>query len=190
MRKKWDLTKLYKNEKDTQIKKDIENSKKFVKTFEKKWSKRTDWLKEPQTLKKILDEYEKFYNGIGFSKNVDYYLRLRNSLDQDNIKIKAEINKLHNVEIELVNKMQFLELRLGKIPKKTQKIFLNSELLSEYRHFLERVFVSAKHHLSEDEERILNAKSKVSHSNWVSMLSRLLAKEEAKVIDELSLIHI
>jgi oligoendopeptidase F len=56
--------------------------------------------------------------------------------------------------------------------------------LSNYRHYLERIFAEAKYLLTEQEETILNLKTPTSHSNWVKMTSGFLAKEERGVISE------
>ena len=73
---------------------------------------------------------------------------------------------------------------ISKVSKNQQKLFLNSNILKEYKHFLESLFLSSKYLLSDKEEKIFNLTSKTSHSNWVNMISELLDKQELLVLDE------
>src|SRR5690606_19643949 len=75
-------------------------------------------------------------------------------------------------------------MRISKVDKKTQQKFLNSPLLKPYKKYLKDVFDDAKYLLSEPEEKIMNLKSAVSHSNWVEMTSTLLSKQVRDVYDE------
>jgi oligoendopeptidase F len=56
--------------------------------------------------------------------------------------------------------------------------------LQPYKHYLERLFENARYQLSEEEEKIVNLKSKTSHSNWVDMTSRFISREEREVLNE------
>ena len=80
--------------------------------------------------------------------------------------------------------MEFFTLDLAKIPKEKQEEFLNDKSLKKYNHFLKKLFENAKYMLSEKEEIILNLKSQSSYSLWVSMVERLLSKEERETKDE------
>src|SRR5664279_2785160 len=80
--------------------------------------------------------------------------------------------------------MQFFELRLGKIEKAKQKIFLKDPALQEYKHFLEKIFRQAAYVLSEAEEKIINLKEDSSHMKWEQMLSGFLSKEEREIVTE------
>jgi oligoendopeptidase F len=80
--------------------------------------------------------------------------------------------------------MQFFTLKLSRIDKKTQKDFLNSSLLADYRHYLERLFAASKYLLSDDEEKIMNLKESPSYTNWVRMTSSMLSSEVREVKNE------
>lgn len=178
----WDLSKLFKDDP-----KYIEQYEKEVlevtEGFIAKWEPSTDYLENPVALKEALDEYEKLISDYNFFRKENYYLNLREDLDQENTEIKARSNKLHTKIVELYNKAQFFGLRISKIPEEKQGAMLESPLLAEYRHYLNSSFQNAKYLLTEAEERILNITNKTSSSNWVQMVSDLISKETGPVTD-------
>ena len=177
----WDLEPLKKEEGFNALKqKTIKAALKFI----KKWSKRDDWLKDATVLKKALDEYNYWEEDFGIFANEWLYYYLKQSLNQNDAKIKASYNKIYEEAIELQNKFQFFFLKLSKISKKDQENFLNSLSLSNYKHFLEKIFRSGLYVLSEKEEKIIALKAKVSHTNWSTMVSALLSKEERNILND------
>ncbi len=184
MQTKWNLKLLYSSTKDPQIKKDIEESKKNVLAFVKKWRNNKEYLQNPTALREALDEYEKLYATTGLCNKPIYYFLLLNNLDQTNTKIKGELNKLDNISTKLGNDIQFFELNISKVGKKQQKIFLKAKELEPYKHFLESLFRGSEYLLTDKEEKIFNLTSKTSHSNWVDMISELTDKQKLNIKDE------
>jgi len=184
MKTKWNLKLLYTSTKDPQIKKDIEKSKKNVSAFVKKWENNDTYLKDAAILREALDEYEKLNSTTGLCDRPRYYFLLLNNLDQTNTEVKGELNKIEDISIKLGNNIQFFELSISKVNRKQQKIFLKSEELKEYKHFLETLFRSSQYLLSDKEEKIFNLISKTSHSNWVDMVSELTDKQKLDIEDE------
>jgi oligoendopeptidase F len=180
----WNLALLYSGETDPKIDADTKTAEEKIMIFVKKWKGRKDYMKKPDVLAEALREYEDLNARYGLAGNADYYWWLRSKLDQDDTKIKAKINKLHEQSVKLANEMEFFTLRIGKIEKDLQQTFLNYPKLKPYRHFLEKLFEAAKYQLSEDQEKILNITGKTSHSNWVDMVKRFLSREERIVLDE------
>src|SRR3989344_3784025 len=111
-------------------------------------------------------------------KSENYYFDLRHAVNQSDPKIKARVNQAEEVSLKLQNEIQFFELRVAKIDPKLQKKFLTYKPLSPYKHFLEKLFETQKHLLTEPEEKIMNLKSSTSYTNWVRMTSTFLSKEE------------
>ncbi len=175
----WNLDILIENIKDVETYKTVVSNQ-FEK-FIKKWNSRVDYLKEPKILKQVLDEYNKLYQTYGNYNDLMYYYSLKSALNLNDSDTKAKYNKIHTLALDLHNKTQFFIIRISKISKIKQKVFLESSILEEYKHFLEKQFKAGEHILSEKEEIILNLKTKVSHSNWTQMLSGLLSKEEKHV---------
>lgn len=180
----WNLKTLYKSEKDPQIQKDIEQSKKANTSFISKWSKNKRYLQDPKTLLQAIQEYEKLEEKYGQCQKPLYYLSLRTYLNQTDPNIKGILNKLSQTATEMVNNIQFFELNISKIPKEEQSKFLNYKGLTNYKHYLERLFLVGKYLLSDNEEKVFNLMSKTSHSNWENMLSELLDKQKFTVLNE------
>lgn len=178
----WNLKPLFDGDDDLEIKRKRKIVERESYKFINKWKNRNDYLENPIVLKKALDEYEKWQRFYGDDGAEGYYFRLRTSQDQNNPKLKAKFNQVQDFGKKIQNDIQFFELRLAKAPLKTQKEFLKSKHLKNYKHFLSRLFAEAKYLLSEPEEKILNLKSSTSYLNWVNMTSGFLSKEERKVV--------
>ena len=179
---KWDLSSLFSGDDDPAIEENRKNVERKNYAFIEKWKSRKDYLKEPEVLRKALDEYEALKRDFGTDGNAGYYFWLRTQIDRNNPELKAKYNKLEEFSRKVHNDIQFFEMRIAKIPKSLQTSFLRFRGLKKYRHFLERIFAESKYLLSENEEKIMNLKSTTSYGNWVRMTSDFLAKEEAKVL--------
>lgn len=153
-------------------------------TFVSKWKDRDDYLKKPAVLKEALDEYEALLRQYGTYGDEGYYFYLRGAQDEDNPALKARGQKIHDFSVALTNKIQFFEMRVAKIPLAEQKRFLEVSELAPYRHYLERLFKTAKYQLTEPEEKILNLVGKPAVGNWVDMISRFLNREERETETE------
>lgn len=180
----WNLTPLFTSDDDPQILKQRETIEKENAKFIKKWQKNESYLSDPIILKTALDEYEHLLHNFGTDGNEGYYYWLRSQQDQNDQKIKAKFAKVLDFSNKLRNELQFFELRLAKVSKANQKIFLSEKSLLPYRHFLEKIFKQAEYVLSEAEEKILNLKEDVSHMKWEQMLSGFIAKEEREIVGE------
>ncbi len=184
MQKNWNLKLLYNDINDKDIQRDIDESKKNVKLFVKKWKNNNEYLKNPKTLSIALKEYEELIQEYGICTKPSYYIFLSREIDQENPLLKAKANLLHSTCLELENSIQFFLLNISKIPKENQKQFLESEDLKIYKHFLLSSFNQAKYLLTDKEEKIFNLESKTSYANWVNMLSELLQKQSIKILNE------
>lgn len=180
----WNLKPLFKGENDPAMTKKRKILEKESYKFINKWKKRKDYLQNPAILKKALDEYENWKRYFGEGGDEWYYFWLRTRQDQNNAILKAKFNQIDDLANKIKNDIQFFELNIARIPKKSQKKFLQYKKLKEYKHFLERLFAKSKHFLSDAEEKILNLKISTSHSNWVKMVSGFLSKEERTVLSE------
>ncbi len=178
----WNLGLLYKSDDDPQIGKDRASVDEKIEIFVNKWEKRSDYLTNPEILKEALDDYEELWRNYGTDGKEGYYFSKRRSLDQLNPTIKAKHNKVTDFDIKNTNKLQFFNLRLAKIKPSLQPKFLEHKKLIDYRHFLERIFKTARYKLSEAEEKILTLKWTTSYSNWVKMVSSFISKEERDVV--------
>lgn len=180
----WDLTPLFDNDNDPKMKEyeslvEIETDK-----FASKWKSNKNYLTDPKVMLEALDEYENWAKDYGIYNKLGYYLSLRLAQDQENTQIKALDNQHTEKAQNLVNKIRFFTHQIALIPEADQAKFLEYKPLAKYKHLLELEFASAKHLLSEPEENILTLKSSTSYSNWVSMVSEFISKEEAEIENE------
>jgi oligoendopeptidase F len=180
----WNLSPLFKNDADPLINRKTSQVKSAAGKFIQKWGRRSDYLKDPSSLKDALDDYEVWARNFGLGGSVWYYFYLRSQQDQNDPELKAKFNKISEFATKIQNEMQFFTLRIAKIDTKLQKKFLIHKPLSPYKHFLEGLFENAKYLLTEPEEKIMNLKDKPSYANWVKMTSGLITKEEKQILNE------
>jgi oligoendopeptidase F len=181
-RYQWNLTPLFKNDDDPKIIVERKKAEKESYKFINKWKNRHDYLSHPKILKQALNEYENWFRHYGANAYEEYYFDLRNQQNKNNPKLKAKFNQSQEISLKIANDIQFFELNIAKTPLKLQSKFLNDRGLKVYKHFLERLFISAKYLLSDKEEKILNLKSIPAYSNWQKMTSGFLSKEKRKVL--------
>jgi oligoendopeptidase F len=173
----WNLTPLFESDTDPEIEKNLEQTKVQITKFAEKWSNRQDYLTDSKILVEALNEYNLLNTNYGISGKAGFYFGLRNSQEQTNPIIKAQLAKIEEFSRKMINEIQFFELRLSKIERSTQSKFLAAEELKDYRHYLEKLFIQSKHLLSEAEEKIMNLKGGPAHVSWTRMTSAFLAGE-------------
>ncbi len=172
MKLEWDLKKhYYKSEKDPQIEKDLKKSERAFKRFVQKY-KNSQFTSSASKLLNSLKDYEKLM-GLSVSKPA-YYFHYRKELSATDKVAAMELNKLEARLTELENSILFYEVALAQIDKAKQKQYLRSNLLSDYREYLRRVFRDARFVLSEPEERVLNLKSMPARSMWIAATDKIL----------------
>ncbi len=159
----WDFSKIYKDINDPKIEKDIKKIDKILSDFAKKYEDKK-FIKTSKTLLQALDEY----NDIALTCSTIplWYLHLQQSIDTANNDIQAKLNKLSDEYLKSYKKVLFFDLTLSKIDKKLQDKYLQDKSLGKYHYLLKTRFEQGKHILSENEEKILTDKARVSHSAW------------------------
>jgi len=171
---KWDLKNYYyKSEKNPQIEKDIAVDEKAYVAFAKKY-KNKNFTKNANTLLGALKDFEKLSARSSASKAVHYF-HFRTVLNTKDSVAYKRLNLIENRLNKITNQVVFFILKLGKISKKDQKKYLSDPKLAYYKYFLERIFLEAKHNLTEAEEKILSLYSGPSHDMWTSMTERIVS---------------
>ncbi|MSU45018.1 MAG: hypothetical protein EXS47_00075 [Candidatus Zambryskibacteria bacterium] len=171
----WNLKLLYKSVDDPQIEIDISNAEKAYLAFAKKYTKRTDYLKNENSLFHALEDSEKL--SYEFADRPIYYLHYAQDLNSKDEHVRAKMNLLAQRIQKMSNHIVFFGINLSKLPQNIQKFFLVSKRLSKYNYMLQKTFESGKYTLSESEEKILSLKSLPSHTLWVSAIEKLESKQ-------------
>lgn len=169
----WDLTKLYKNEKDPQIKKDLEDLEKKCTAFNKKHKGKNFEEFSKDKFLKILKEYETLIGSITTYKPYRYYA-LRKSLNiKDQVATAGQVQVVEKIS-KALNKMTFFGLQIGAISKKRQKEILKDVEFSHYKYYLSQVFEGAKYRLSEEAENVTTLLSQPAYGMWIDVQEDLL----------------
>lgn len=161
----WDFALFYKSDSDPQIEKDIQIAEKAHIRFEKKWRADTSYTKDVKKLYTALTEYETLAGLVESAKPYIYFY-LKKDIDSADKKITAELARINERYTKFKNKVLFFSLELAKISKQTQKEILKSKELKHFHYFLELIWKSAKHNLTEAEEKILSLMSEPASGMW------------------------
>jgi len=170
----WDLKRhYYKSESDPQIETDILAIEVIYKAFAKKYAGK-DFVSTPEKLATALSSYDALMD-IPASKPILYFW-YRSTLDAKDEKAEQKINLLSDRLTKVGNLTIFFSLAIGKIPKNQQASYLKHPKLQPYRYLLERIFLTAKHTLTEAEEKIMALKSTPARSLWINATDKILNK--------------
>jgi len=153
--KTWNLTPLFKSDTDPLIAKERKQLERQTKKFAKKWGKRKDYLQDPHILKQALDEYEVLSSRHIQGGKEGFYFWLRSQQNQNDTKIKAKLNQIEMLSTELWNTIQFFELSLAKLDKKTaDELDLLLRKRKVYASLIKsmRVFISSNRSATTDEK--------------------------------------
>ncbi len=170
----WDLsTHYYTSATDPHIEKDVAAVEVVYQAFAKKYAGK-DFVSTPEKLAAALKAYDALMD-IPASKPILYFW-YRSTLDADDTKAEQQINLLSDRLTKVGNLTIFFSLAIGKIPKKLQAMYLKHPKLQPYQYLLERIFLTAKHTLTEAEEKIMNLKSAPARSMWVAATDKIVNK--------------
>jgi len=180
----WNLSHLYSGDNDPRMENEFAELQAAHTAFESKWRSNSKYLTDEQALYDALEELEHLIDTYCFIGKAGYYWILRDVQDQRAAKTKEMKTKMLALESESVNKIAFFGISLAKIPPQQQAIFLASDKLKKYRHYLKTLFDAAKYTLSEGEEKVLTLMSQPAEAKWNSLRSAFLSKETCLVLTE------
>ena len=140
----WDLTLLYKSEKDPRIEKDMQEIERSAAGFAKKYdTERKPYLSDPSALLAALTDYEKL-SAKASGKPIMYFY-YRQHMDSRDKAATEKIALFSNRLAKAGNLMQFFMISLGRIAKEKQAAFLKSPELRRFRVLLERGAAILRH---------------------------------------------
>jgi len=174
----WSLKDLYSGPEDKKIASDLKKARSKVNLFEKRY--KGDLKKLTSTLEKFklaLEEYEEIQ--LIAAKPVLFANLLFADSNLDPAR-GAFMQKMRSQYVEINSRTYFFELELVALPVAVRKRLLNAKTLANYHNYLDQLFKSADHRLTEAEERILSDKAL---TGW-SAFTRLFDQESsAKYFD-------
>jgi len=171
----WNLSLLYKNEKDPEIEKDLKKIEGLCQAFEKKY-KKADYISSVEKLSKALKDQESLARQINGNKPW-WYFALKGRLDSGDNNATACATKFSQRITKAGNKISFFDLQIAQIPKKDQKKFLHDARLKQYKYALLRIFKHAEFDLSIPEEQIIDLLSQTSYGMWVRGQEKVLGEQ-------------
>ncbi len=177
----WNFKSLFSSDSDPKIQQNLDACLEKAKQFNLNWINRTDYLENPSVLKLALDEYLNYEEEYGSFAGY-YYLSLRLDQEQNNTELRSKNSKAEDISKDISNLLQFFPIRISKIELENQEKFLKATELSDYHHFLSRLFEEAKHVLSEEAEKVLTMQRSISYTNWVEMTDKFLNTTEAEIL--------
>lgn len=174
----WDLKGLYyKNGKDPRIEQDLKAAESAYASFAKKWQE-TDFS-DPAALSKALAEYEKLA-GMPETTRPGRYFSFRKCLNVNDAEADRALALMSKRLREAGDKILFFTLTLGKLPPGVQSEHLKNDKLTHFRYFLEKIFESAKHDLTEPEEKIIRLKARQSSGMWHEAVEKIISNRKIK----------
>lgn len=150
---RWDLSDLYAGTDDPKIDSDLDEQESKAGAFQSKYEgKIADGGMEPATLREALDEYEQMIN---HATKIGSYASLHYSTNTTDSERGALLQKIRERSSRISTKMLFFDLELGKVSAERYDEYLQAEVLKPYHHYLKVQRDSARYHLSQVEETIL-----------------------------------
>jgi oligoendopeptidase F len=150
---RWDLTDLYAGTDDPKIDSDLTVLETKAGDFQTRFRGKIPAGEcPPSELKLALDEYEQIVN---LATKVGSYASLHYSTATTDAKRGALLQKVRERSSNVSTKLIFFDLELGKAPESLFEEYLNAPELGVYRHYLTVQRESARYHLSQAEETVL-----------------------------------
>lgn len=170
----WDLVKhYYRSENDPLIEQNAKQYERKVKSFIKKY-KNSDFTNSPEKLLTALKDSEKLSETVEASRIMRYF-SFRTTINVNDNEATRKLHQFAERFRKLANEAIFFDLLIGKISKNKQKEYLNNKKLSKYHYILKQNFETAKHQLSEAEERILSLRSNTSSGMWADAVEKIVS---------------
>lgn len=173
----WNLSLLYKSATDPAIEKDIRIIEVACEKFSTRWKDRTEYLKNEKVLLEVLIEYKEVMHHVGDAKPVSYFMLARD-IDSANNFLNAQISKIQERITRATNELLFFEISLGNISPALRIKILKNSFLKEFNYFLEKIWKSAIHRLSDGEEKIMALKSEPAYQLWLAANEKLVDEQE------------
>ena len=176
----WDLSDLYKSIDDPALNQDKEHVRQQAEVFASNYKGKVADLDE-ENMKQALQEYEELLETIGKIGSYAHLIWSTNTNDPQYGKLKQEARELSS---EIHQKLVFFDVEWLDVDNEKAEKMIESEELSDYKHYLETSRRYKDYILSEKEEQILSAKKVTGRSAWNRYFDETMGAARFELGDE------
>lgn len=162
----WDLSELYRNTQDPQIQTDLAQVDTFIAALQAFRGKIASL--SPAEMLAFIQQQEGMSNLTGKVGLYTGLLEATNVADPD---VTRFAKKIEEILVQKGTELIFIEVELAQIDEKTWKKHLSAPELAPYRTMLYDISITAKHTLTEPEEKIMAEKSQTSRHALTHLFS-------------------
>lgn len=170
----WDLSDLFSSIDDPKIEQILNESSLKAKEFNKKYSGKLDSF-ETATFFEIIKQYEEILSDVILPQA---YGELIFTTDSTSAKYGAFLQKVKTKVTEIFSELIFFELEIGYFSEEKFEMLMQSEQLSSYKHYFERLLEMKPFKLSEKEERIIELKDLTGRQSIIRLFEQELSKQK------------
>jgi len=172
----WSLQDLYTSPADKKISTHIQEAKRRGSRFEKRYKGKLAALSSNFTkFEEALKEYEAIQ--LLSVKPVIYANLLFADSNVDPAR-GAFMQKMRSEYVAVESGLYFFELEIVALPLSVQKKLVHAKVLKNYRNYLRQLFASARHRLSEAEERLISDKGLTGWSAFTRLFDQETSAKE------------
>jgi oligoendopeptidase F len=172
---RWDLSDLYAGPDDPAIERDLDSMEQRAERFQAAYEGRL--LRGEVSAAELLGALQEYESMSRLSARVGSYSSLLYSTNTTDPARGALLQKVRERGSRTATRLLFLGLELGKVPDQLFESYLGALELAPFHHFLKVERESAKHHLSQAEETILeetaNSRGRAFRRLSTEILSRM-----------------
>ncbi|MFQ5977800.1 MAG: M3 family oligoendopeptidase [Candidatus Heimdallarchaeota archaeon] len=176
----WDLTVLFENFDDPLITETIERVTEGARRIEQDFK---GIINRPETTPlDVLEFFKRAETLLIDLYEVFDYANLSFAADQSNKQAAALNGKADGLIALFKRQIAFFELEMGKLLEERGEEFLNSPVLAEFQHYLEKIVEKRPFKLSEQEEKLILEKDLYSIKEWENLQQRWVATRSFTLI--------
>ena len=165
----WDMSSVFPSVTDPSIDKTIDEINKMASDLVKNYQGKIEKL-DAKGLLKLLQDYEEYLVENG---NIGMYARLSFAANMTLPETQHLNDKMSKVQAENGKKLAFLSLDIGNLVYNNKGLIIDP-ILSNYKHFLEKLVRQVPHQLSEIEEQLIIEKDQFGIRGWQQLQSKWL----------------
>ena len=174
----WNLSELYESQQSPSIEKDIDEIRsavdKIIEDFNTLWNNDAS----PEQWKELFEKLEETYEKAGRIVMYAYLLLSENTANQQANKL---FTRAQEISSEIQNKLVPHRLKLAQLSDEKYEKLFSSDVLSNYRHFVDKERKSRRFLLPEGEEKIINLKNLTGKQAMTKLYSEFQSSQRYEV---------